>query len=312
METIELTYPHPLEKNNLPPTVATIGFFDGIHLGHQKLIEKTVQEAKRKGMESALITFYPHPSVVLQGKQSVKYITPQVEKQSVLKEYSLDRQYIITFDRDLSQLSPQKFIDHFVKGLHIKHLIAGFDFTFGYQGKGNMVNMKTYAADHFTYETIEKVELDGETVSSTKIRQALKTGDVKKIKNLLGRYYRLDGLVVHGDERGRQIGFPTANLKINPSKYLPKMGVYAVTVKVNQKMYDGMANIGVRPTFTDETEPTVEVYIFDFSEDIYDQQIEISFMKFIREEKKFANVDEIVTQLHRDEETIREYMAQGE
>lgn len=305
MKMIELSYPHSLKRSKLPPTVATIGFFDGIHKGHQKLITTTVQEAQKRKLESALITFHPHPSVVLEGKQSMKYLTPKIEKQILMKEYSLDRLYMITFNRDLSQLSPQTFIDHFVKGLHIEHLIAGFDFTFGYRGEGNMDNMSHYAKDHFTYTTIDKVQFNEQKVSSTNIRKALMQGQVKQVKHLLGRFYEVMGTVVHGDGRGRKIGFPTANININADKLLPQLGVYAVRVTIEQKMYHGMANVGVRPTFTDEKEPTVEVYLFDFENDIYGKDLSIEFIDFVREEKKFSNVDEIVAQLQRDEKKVR-------
>lgn len=309
MRTIELTYPHTLLREDLPETIGAIGFFDGIHQGHQKVIQTAVERAKLSNKESAVITFHPHPSVVLQqGERQVRYITPLAEKQKLFQALEVDRLYIITFNKELSLLSPQSFIDHFIVGLYIKHLIAGFDFTYGHKGKGNMKEIEKYANGAFTSEIINKVEINEEKVSSTKIRKLLENGEMERVTELLGRPLKLRGVVVEGERRGRTIGFPTANLLINKDALLPKIGVYAVEVIYKNNRYEAMANLGVKPTFHDDIlEPTVEVYLFDYANDIYGEELVIQWKKFIREEQKFNGVDELVNQLVNDEKQIRSY-----
>ena len=312
MKIIRLSYPHSLKREELEDTVAAIGFFDGIHKGHQAVIERALQIAKKENKQSAVISFHPHPSVVLKKREEdVRYITTIEEKAAVLKTMGVDRLYMITFNETLSKLSPQEFVDHFIKGLHITHLVAGFDYTFGHRGAGNMDNIKEMAEDSFTTTVIEKLEASAEKVSSTRIRNLLRSGDVAHIRPLLGRVYTTTGTVVRGDNRGgSQLGFPTANLAISEDKFLPKQGVYAVKVRHGKKLFNGMANLGVVPTFTDgRSEPKVEVNIFDFNEDIYDETITIEWHEFIREEKKFSGVEEIVAQLKADERTIRNYFS---
>ena len=309
MRTIELTYPHTLRIEELQETVSAIGFFDGIHKGHQKVIETAVLQAKSNNMESAVITFHPHPSVVLkQDTQHVRYITPLREKKEILQQLNVDRLYIIKFNKELSLLSPQQFIDHFIIGLNIKHLIAGFDYTYGHKGQGNMESIATYANGAFSSTTIDKVELSNEKVSSTKIRGFLKSGKIEEVNLLLGRPLSLKGIVVEGDKRGRTIGYPTANLEVNPDALLPKSGVYAVKVFYKNVSYEGMANLGVKPTFnSDLVDPSVEVHIFDYNNDLYGEELKVEWHEFIREEKKFNSVDELVKQIENDEIVIREF-----
>jgi len=309
MKIIELTYPHHLKADELPPTVVAIGFFDGVHLGHQKVIQTAVNEATNRGMESAVITFQPHPSIILKnGNEHVKYITPLKEKKAILKQLHVDRLYIITFNKDLSLLSPQKFIDHFIIGLHIKHLIAGFDFTYGHKGQGNMNNISLYAKEFFTYQAISKIESSKEKISSTRVRSFLRTGKIERVNTLLGRIFSLSGTVIMGDQRGRKIGFPTINLQVNVDALLPQSGVYAVQVIHNNHTYQGMANIGVVPTFKkDVIKPTVEVHLFDFNQNLYGEKLEVKFLKFFRHEKKFNHIEELISQLKHDEQEIRKF-----
>ncbi|MEN1966831.1 bifunctional riboflavin kinase/FAD synthetase [Lentibacillus sp. N15] len=311
MQTIELTYPHSLTVNDLPQTVAAIGFFDGIHLGHQKVISHAVSEANKRNMESAVITFHPHPSVVLKKDvQHVQYITPLQEKRSILAKMDVDRLYIITFNKELSSLSPQQFIDDFIIGLNIKHLVAGFDYSFGFKGKGNMNNIAAYTRDAFTYTTISKVEMDDEKISSTKIRGLLKTGNVQAVRELLGRPLTVSGVVMQGAKRGKELGFPTANIHVNQNALLPAAGIYAVKVRHKQNYYDGMASLGFNPTFTeDRTNLSLEVNIFDYKNDLYGEELQVEWWKYIREEVKFDHVDALIDQMADDENVIRNYFA---
>lgn len=309
MRTIELTYPHTLLLDELPETVAAIGFFDGIHKGHQKVIKTAVSEAKHRNLESAVITFHPHPSVVLKAeKQHVRYITPLQEKQEVLQKLNVDRLYIITFNKELASLEPQHFIDHFIIGLKIKHLVAGFDFSYGHKGQGNMECIGNYTRGLFDYTKVGKIQLNNEKVSSTKIRKLLHKGELEKANELLGRPLTINGIVVEGDKRGRTIGFPTANLKVNPDALLPKVGVYAVKVYYKNVVYEAMANLGYNPTFTpDREDPSVEVNILDFNSDLYGEELQVEWHRFIRNEKKFSGVEELVDAIENDEKRIREY-----
>lgn len=312
MKTTYLTYPHSLRKNALKDTVAAIGFFDGIHKGHQAVIQTAIDIARAEQKQSAVISFHPHPSVVLQKKdEKVRYITTIKEKQAILQQMGVDQFYVITFDKQLSQLSPKTFVQHFIIGLHITHLVAGFDYTFGHKGSGNMTNINEIANNQFTTTTVEKLENNDKKISSTTIRALLRSGNVAKVRTLLGRRYKTRGTVVRGDNRGgSQLGFPTANLDISEDKFLPKQGVYAVKIYHEEKVYNGMANLGVVPTFTEgRTEPKLEVNIFDFNKDIYGDELTVEWYEFIRNEKKFSGIEEIVKQLHEDEQKIRTFFS---
>jgi len=312
LRTIKLSYPHTLILEELPETVCAIGFFDGIHKGHQKVIQTAVNEAKNKNMESAVITFHPHPSVVLQKKtQHVQYITPLKEKQEILQQLEVDRLYIITFNKDLAALSPQAFIDHFIIGLNVKHLVAGFDYTYGHKGQGNMENIESQTRNIFTYTTIDKLEAGNEKISSTRIRKLLETGKIKTVNDLLGRPFTTYGMVVDGDKRGKTIGYPTANLQVSPDALLPKIGIYAVRVLYKNEVYEGMANLGTNPTFTpDLNQPRVEVNIFDYNNDLYGEELQIEWYKFIRDEEKFDQIDALIQQIADDEKNIRKYFSE--
>lgn len=307
MEVIRLTYPHELSASSLPNTVAAIGFFDGLHIGHQTVIEKAVQIAKESDRESAVISFTPHPLTVLSNEEvEVEYVTTLQEKISLLEKMNVDRFYLITFDERLSRLKPDQFLDQFIHGLHITHLVCGFDFTFGHKGAGNSENIKQFSTKLLEVTVVEAVALDDVKISTTRIRKLIKNGEVAETKRLLGRYYTTTGTVIEGDSRGHTLGFPTANLAISPDKLLPKQGVYAVCVHWRDKLYYGMTNIGVKPTFAkDENTLSVEVHILDFNETIYGEQLTLEWVEHIRPEKKFSGVEEIVVQLQRDEQKVR-------
>ncbi|HLR66183.1 bifunctional riboflavin kinase/FAD synthetase [Virgibacillus alimentarius] len=311
MRTIELSYPHTLVLEELPETVSAIGFFDGIHRGHQRVIQTAVTEARKVNMESAVITFHPHPSVVLQKeKKQIQYITPLREKKEILQRLNVDRLYIITFNKELSMLSPQEFIDHFIIGLNIKHLVAGFDFSYGHKGKGDMNTIQSQSRDAFMFSTIDKIEANGEKISSTRIRKLLDAGNVERVNDLLNRHFSTYGIVIDGDKRGKTIGFPTANLRVNPEALLPKTGIYAVKVLYKNEVYEGMANLGTNPTFTpDLSQPRIEVNIFDYNNDLYGEELQIEWHAFIRDEEKFDQVDQLVKQIENDEKKIRHYFS---
>lgn len=312
MRTIELTYPHTLGFEELPETVCAIGFFDGIHSGHQQVIQTAVNEAKNKGMESAVITFHPHPSVVLKkGTEHVQYITPMKEKQELLQQLQVDRLYIIKFNQELSKLSPQTFIDHFIIGLNIKHLVGGFDYSFGHKGQGNMENIDKFTRGQFSYTTIDKVLSNDEKISSTRIRKLLQSGLVEDANRLLGHPLKFSGTVIKGAQRGRELGYPTANLELHKEALLPKPGIYAVCVIYKNEVYEGMASIGTNPTFTaDRKDLSVEVNIFDYSNDLYGEELQIEWHKYVREEVKFDSAEALIAQIELDEKNIRDYFSE--
>ncbi|MBU5466733.1 bifunctional riboflavin kinase/FAD synthetase [Virgibacillus sp. MSJ-26] len=309
MKTIKLTHPHTMNIKELPETVTAIGFFDGIHKGHQQVIDTAVNIAKEKGMKSAVITFHPHPSVVLsKGKKKVNYITPLKEKESILQNMQVDRLYIIEFNEKLAALSPQKFIDQFIIGLNIKHVVAGFDFTYGHKGQGNMTTIKDQTRDEFTFTTIEKVQMNGEKVSSTLIRGLLKKGNIEQVNLLLGRPLSIYGKVIEGAKRGKSLGYPTANLAVDEQALLPKPGIYAVKISYKNEQYHGMASLGTNPTFTDSHNLSLEVNILDFNDNLYGEELKMEWYKFIREEEKYSNVDKLIEQIKEDEEIIRQVL----
>lgn len=311
MKIINLSFPLQQQPNEFPNCIAAIGFFDGIHKGHQKVIQHAVKKAKQTNMESAVITFHPHPSVILDDVSEVaQYITPLHEKKKILTSLQVDRVYMIDFSKQLSLLSPQQFIDQYIKQLNVKHLIAGFDFTYGHKGAGNMSNLIDFAQDDFTYETIEKVEVENKKVSSTNIRQLLTKGKIEKVTTLLGRHLTVSGRVIQGDQRGATIGFPTANLAVEDDYLLPKTGAYIVEVDYDGQIFKGMANLGTVPTFNKEkADLSLEVHILDFEQSIYGEQLTIKWHQFLRPEKKFSGVDQLVKQLQADEKQVRQYFA---
>lgn len=312
MRTIRLTYPHTLLLEELPETVAAIGFFDGIHKGHQQVINTAVNKAKAKHMESAVITFHPHPSVVLKKDvQHVQYITPLQEKQKILQQLDVDRLYVITFNKGLSSLEPQAFVDHFIIHLNIKHLVAGFDFSYGYKGKGNMQTIKEHSQDLFDYTVIDPVQSDDQKISSTRIRELLRSGQVEKANELLGRPLIVRGIVKEGDKRGREIGYPTANLDVDSDALLPKIGIFAVKVLFKNEVYEGMASLGYNPTFiADRENPIIEVNLFDYNNDLYGEELILEWHQYIRGEIKFDSAGELVKQIEKDEQRIRSYFNQ--
>jgi riboflavin kinase / FMN adenylyltransferase len=312
MQTIKLQYTETMELNDMPAISAAIGFFDGIHRGHQQVIQCAIDYAKEKQLKSAVITFHPHPSVIL-GKAETRedYLTPLREKEAILEKMGIDYLYLIEFTKELASLSPDSFIDRFINGLSVQHLVSGFDFTYGQKGAGNAASLQDAAQSNaFSYEAVAKVENANEKISSTQIRELVAAGEIEKAFKLLGHPLTLTGEVITGDQRGRTIGYPTANIRIEPAYFLPKVGVYAVEVLVKGQTYYGMANLGFKPTFQqDAAVPNLEVHILDFDEQIYGEQLTVSWRSFIREEVKFNGIDELVGQLNRDKQQVNAYFA---
>lgn len=311
MEVRRLTFPLNIEKDEFPPLAMALGYFDGVHRGHAEVIAKAKSEAAEKGLQSAVMTFDPHPSVVLGRKeQHIQYITPLPDKIEILKAEGIDYLFIVHFTTDFANLLPQEFVDQFIIGLNVKHVVAGFDFTYGRMGKGTMETLPFHSREKFMYSVVPKLTKGNEKISSTRIRSLIKSGRTAELPDLLGRFYTTAGVVIHGDKRGRTIGFPTANVSLNDDYIIPLTGVYAVRMKVHQRWYNGVCNVGYKPTFhKDAAELSIEVHLFDFSQDIYDEKVVIEWHQFIRKEQKFSGIQELVTQIEKDKETAIQYFS---
>ena len=292
--------------------VLTIGTFDGVHIGHQKILQQLNQEAEKIGGESVLFTFYPHPRMVISPEtHGLKLIQTQEEKLEKLKNNGLRNVIIQPFTTDFSNLTATEFVrDYLVDKLKVKKLVIGHDHQFGKNREGTLLFLKDISKI-YNFEVIEILaqEIDEVNISSTKIRNAIEQGKIEIANRYLGEPFELHGIVVKGKQLGRTIGFPTANIFIDSDiKIIPKTGVYAVEIDLpNSHPLIGMLNIGVRPTLGDQLSPSIEVNIFDFKGDIYDSKIKVRFLSHIREEIKFNSLDDLKTQLHKDEKTSREF-----
>ncbi|WP_281197931.1 bifunctional riboflavin kinase/FAD synthetase [Staphylococcus schleiferi] len=312
MEVIEIT--HPIQPNQyIQEDIAlALGFFDGLHRGHQALLEQLEATAKEKGLKKAVMTFDPHPSVVLNPKQKrTTYLTPLDDKVALLGEYDIDYCLVVNFSSRFAEVSPDEFVQSYLVKNHARAIIAGFDFTFGKYGKGNMAMMQEYQSQ-FECITVGKKELNDEKISTTAIRNALKSGDLARANEQLGYRYRIKGTVVQGEKRGRTIGFPTANIEPSDDYVLPTKGVYAVSLVIGskEKVYRGVCNIGVKPTFHEDLpQVVIEVNIFDFEENIYGERVTIYWHHFIRPELKFDGIDPLVAQMNQDKERAKYLLA---
>ena len=297
--------------NSSEKTIVTIGTFDGIHIGHQKILKDLIKTAKKEGKKSVLLTFFPHPRMVLQKENKILLLNTIKEKSSLLEKMGLDYLIIHPFSREFSRLTALDFVrDILVNKLNTSRLIIGYDHHFGKNREGNIHQLKEYSLLYdFKVEEIPAQDIDDVSVSSTKIRTALKDGNLKTANNYLGYHYMLNGTVVSGKKLGGTIGFPTANLEIKePYKLIPKTGVYIIKTHINTVLYTGIMNIGFNPTVLGKHQ-TIEAHLFDFNEDLYGKEIMIEFIYFLREEHKFESVKELVVQLNIDKENAISYLS---
>ncbi len=311
-EKPETVYIKNLKTLELPELCITIGNFDGIHLGHQKLIE----ECTKHNLKSAVMSFSQHTNTIVENKPNYKVLTREWDRTNIISDLGYNINYVINIEIDEKTIKTSKedFID-FLKKMNVKIIVCGQDFSFGYMGKGRVEDLKK----EFEVYVIPNYEYNGIRVSSTITKNMLSCGDVENIKYYLGRNYQIKGLVVDGNKIGRTIGFPTANIDYD-NFYIPKNGVYLV--KLNNLYYDiekkefvskyGMCNIGYNPSINLSQEIKLEVNIFDFDDDIYDSMREIEFLKYIREEKKFNGKEELINQLNHDKFVCLEYIKKME
>jgi len=297
---------------SIPNAVLTIGTFDGVHIGHQKILQQLNEEATKIGGESVLFTFYPHPRMVLfPENHGLKLLQTQDEKRDKLKRFGLQNIIVQPFTLDFSNLTATEFIHLFlIEKLKVKKLVIGHDHQFGKNREGTLEFLKSMAV-LYDFEVIEipAQEIDEVNISSTRIRKAIEEGTIGIANRYLGETFQLNGRVVKGKQLGRTIGFPTANILIDDTiKIIPKNGVYSVAIKnLKGHNYKGMINIGIRPTIGESLKQTIEVNIFDFNDDIYDCNISIELISRIREEQKFESVEQLQAQLKEDEKNCRSY-----
>ena len=286
-------------------TVLTLGTFDGIHPGHLKIIDKLVDCSKEKGCRNVVITFHPHPRTVLSSGNNVKMLTTQEERRNLLEKHGVENFLTINFTKEFASLTAEEFIyDYLVNGIGISEIVLGHDHHFGKGRAGNVELLKKIGArEKFSVTTVDAYYIKGVVVSSTKIRNAINEGDLSRANSLLGRNYSFSGSVVGGDKRGRELGYPTANIKLSsPEKLLPAIGIYAVRVLLENENYFGLLSIGKRPTFYNMGETVTEVYIFNFDREIYGKEVTVEMIERLRGEEKFNSAEDLINQMNRDKE----------
>jgi len=292
----------------LSNAVVTSGTFDGVHLGHQKILHRIREIARSINGETVLITFWPHPRLVLYPEEhNLRLLSTFEEKAKLLRQLGIDHLITIPFTKEFSQLTSKEFIESvLVNTIQTKKLVIGYDHRFGKNREGSFEYLQAHHEEYgFGLEEISRKDVEDIGVSSTKIRHALETSDIETAINYLGRSYELNGIVIKGQQIGRSIGFPTANIHIpNDYKLIPKDGVYAVEASVNGALYKAMLNIGNRPT-VNGTQKTVEANLFDFQGDLYDKQITIYIKAFLREERKFDGLEALKKQLFLDQKSAK-------
>lgn len=294
------------------PKVITIGTFDGVHIGHRKIIKRLVESAENSALESAVLTFFPHPRMVLQKEVGIELINTIEERKQILLNTGIDHLIVYPFTKDFSRLTAQEYIEEvLVKKLEAKKVIIGYDHRFGRNRTANIDDLRKYGEEYgFEVEEISKQDVDEVAVSSTKIRKALKEGDIEKANTYLGSNFLLTGKIVKGKGLGKDLGFPTANLKIEENyKLIPKTGVYVVKAMIENEEVFGMMNIGYNPT-VGGSEKTIETYFFNLDKNLYGKELQIEVLKRIREEKKFGGVEELIKAMKKDKEFSMYYINQ--
>lgn len=298
---------HDLQHAQLQPNVATIGFFDGVHLGHQFLIQQVIQQAKIHGFASSVITFTEHPRRVMQQSYQPQLLTTLEEKCELLNQLPLDYTVLLPFTIDMSHMTAREFMLQILKQqLNVQVLVIGYDHRFGHNRAEGFEDYVRYGQE-MGIEVIQSTSFDlaDHHVSSSVIRTLIQKGEVQEAAQCLGKPYQLEGLIVDGHKMGRKLGFPTANIQVNnPFKLVPERGVYAVWAFVDGQRYKGMLNIGKRPTVNNGQETSIEVYLLHFSGDIYHHDMRVEFVQRLRDERRFESMEELIHQLQSDAHSV--------
>jgi riboflavin kinase / FMN adenylyltransferase len=282
-------------------TLLTIGVFDGLHLGHKFLISKLVELAHKQNFLSGVVTFRQHPRELLSPKTKLLYLCTVAEREQLLKNEGVDIVAALSFNKELAKLSAHDFVSLLKKYLKVRGLVIGPDFALGRNREGNADALRLLGEEMgFSVTIVAPKKINGEVASSTAIRQALADGDMEKVTRLLGRPFSCHGKVTRGEHRGTEMGFPTVNLSINVKMAIPPDGVYATRAYIDGQEFQAMTNIGKRPTFGDSNERTIESYILNYNQDIYDKDVKIEIVQKLREEKRFNNIEELKQQIAED------------
>ncbi len=298
-------------------TVLTIGTFDGVHRGHESVLDLLVRRSTEYRARNVVLTFHPHPQVVLQrsDREPIQLLTTIQERITLMQSKDIDAIIVLPFSAEFANIEPEAFVrDILCSKIGLKHIIVGYDHSFGKGRKGNTALLETMGQElGFSVEQYTALTHNDETISSTKIRRALKSADLRYANTMLGYPYRVTGKVVQGDGRGRRLGIPTANIQPgDPNKLLPHNGVYLVSSIIDGVKVYGMANIGTRPTFTDDVHPRLEVHFLSFNRGLYDKELTVSFLKFIRKERKFESFDLFLSQVFDDRDVCLDAIEQLE
>ncbi len=300
------------EAHLAQPSLVTIGVFDGVHRGHQEVIRQTVEAAHELHRLAVVLTFYPHPDVVLRHLSGRTYLTSPEQKAALLGDLGVDMVITQPFDEALRHVRAADYVDRLREHLKMEVLAVGADFAMGYQREGNVDFLRAQgAAKGFEVQVVDLLGSDGEKISSTAIRKALEAGDVDQAREWLGRSYTLSGPVIQGAQRGQTIGFPTANIGVWDQQVIPANGIYASWVYLGDERFMAATNVGLRPTF-DGQDVTVEPHILDFARDIYGQEITVSFETRLRDEERFDSIDALVEQIKADVVASRAYLSASE
>lgn len=284
------------------PLCLALGNFDGVHLGHQQLIKECVNYARNNQGTAAAYIFDPHPARIIKPATAPKLLVTPQRKAELLEVLGLDLLIYAAFTPQVAQSSPQEFVQHIlVEKLHVQQVVVGFNYSFGYRGAGTPELLKQLGYQYgFNTVIIEPVKINGQIVSSSSIRQALEQGDIERAAEMLGSYPILSGQVIKGEQRGRTIGFPTANLSVDQELTIPANGVYAALASIGSLTVKAVVNIGRKPTFHEEFPTTVEAHLIDFDHDIYGQEMRLTFFKKIRDERKFNSIEDLTEQIKKD------------
>lgn len=315
MKSIRLSYPLSTNEVKAGPVVLAMGFFDGVHRGHQKVIRTAKELANERHQPLAVLTYDKLPAIVFKMmEQPVRYLTPLKTKISLFQQLGVDIAYVMNFTSDVAELAPQEFVDQVLTALNPSMVVAGFDHTYGPADIANMALLPTYVNGRFDIYTVNKLSEGAvdEKVSSTNIRKLVDEGQIGQANQLLGYEYTTTGIIVHGFARGRTFGFPTANVHWYENERIPAVGVYAVRMKVQGRWVDGMASVGFNETFGQNKRMTIEINLFNFNHHIYGEHVTVQWVQRLRDEVKFSSVQELINQLKKDQTTSEQILADNQ
>lgn len=311
MEIIKLRHPYQPAEIPTDDVVLVLGFFDGVHRGHQEVINTGKKIAQEKHLKLAVMTFNQHPAVVFQQIQSkpIQYLSTLKQKEERMKKLGVDLLYEVAFTSSFASLAPQAFVDQYIVGLHAKVAVSGFDYNFGKDQTADAEHLPEYAQERFEVVMVAKKteEHEDEKISSSRIRRLLSEGRLEEANHLLGYIYETSGTVIHGEARGRLLGYPTANIQVPEDMKLPKEGVYVNQIKVGDRWYPAMGSIGHNDTFGKNRMLTVEINILDFNQEIYGEKVKVRWYHMLRGQVAFESAEDLIKQPKLDEQATRDY-----